>query len=122
MCMATTLSSDLLEVVTTIRKTSKELNEKMSIIDKTICDLQHEIEFGKFDVCRGYKKFRQLQDILIERRKIKDELELLHPLIAYVGTIESSVSKVHTTVINKENSFKNRKYTPRILKGELNAS
>lgn len=122
MCMATTLSFNLLETVTTIRKTSKDLNEQLSTIDKTICDLEHEIMLNKFDVCRGYKKFKQLQDALIERRQIKDEWELIQPLIAYTGTIEKKVNELHNTINERESKYENRKYTPRVLKGELNAS
>jgi len=116
MCVARDLSSNLIDVVTTIRKTSEDLNNQLSHIDKLITDIKHEIEFGKYDVFRGYKKFKQLQDALHERRIIKDECELLHPLISYIGNIEKSVDKVHTTVVNKELSYKNRKYTPRVLK------
>jgi hypothetical protein len=116
MCVARELSSNLLNTVTTIRKTSEDLNNQLSQIDKLICDIKHEIEFGKFDVFRGYKKFKQLQDTLHERRDIKNEWELIQPLIGYVGNIEKNVDKVHTTIVNKELSFKNRKYKPRVLK------
>lgn len=122
MCIAIELSSDLRDTVNTIRKTNNELNKELSQIDKLITDIKHEIEFGKFDVFRGYKKFKQLQEALHKRRIIKDEVELIEPLIRYTGSIEKSVDKVYTAVVNKELNFKNRKYTPRVLKGELNIS
>lgn len=115
MCVARELSSNLLNTVVTIRKTSDDLNKQLSQMDKLICDLEHEIEFGKFDVFRGYKKFKQLQDSLNNRRNIKNEWELIQPLISYIGNIEKNADKVHTTIVNRELSFKNRKYTPRVL-------
>lgn len=50
MCMAKTLSLNLVETVNIIREVSRKLNEQLSTLDKTIIDLQHEIEFGKFQV------------------------------------------------------------------------
>jgi len=115
MCVARELSSNLVTIITTIRKTSDDLNKQLSQMDKLICDLEHEIEFGKFDVFRGYKKIKQLQNSLNERRDIKNEWELIQPLISYIGGIEKNADKVHTTIVNRELSFKNRKYTPRVL-------
>jgi len=115
MCKAKVLSSELVNSVIAIRKTSDELNKQLSHADKIICDLQHEIEFGKFDVCKGFKKFKQLQCALIERRNIKNEWELIQPLIAYVGNIEKNVDKIHNIIIDKEIKFENRTYFPRVL-------
>ncbi len=114
MCVARELSTNLRDTVISIRKTSEELNNQLSQIDKLINDIQHEIEFGKYDVFRGYKKFKQLQNAYCERRNIKNEWELIQPLISYTGNIERNIDKVHSEVVNKELSYKNRKYTPRI--------
>ena len=121
MCVARELSSNLRDTVNIIRKTNDDLYKQLSQIDKLIIDLKHEIEFGKFDVFRGYKKFKQLQEALQQRRIIKDEVELIEPLIRYTGSIEKSVDKVYTAVVNKELGYKNRKYTPRVLKSVANS-
>lgn len=116
MCMAKTLSLNLVETVNIIREVSRELNEQLSTLDKTIIDLQHEIEFGKFDVFRGYKKLKQLQDVLIERREVKNEWELIQPLIRYTGNLEDKVNEIHNIIIEKESKHEYRQYTPRVLK------
>ena len=116
MCMAKTLSLNLVETVNMIREVSRELNEQLSTLDKTIIDLQHEIEFGKFDVFKGYKKLKQLQDVLIERREVKNEWELIQPLIRYTGNLEDKVNEIHNIIIEKESKYEHRQYTPRVLK------
>lgn len=116
MCMASELSSDLQDIINIIRKTGDVLKLELSQSDKTICDLQHEIEFGKFDVFKGYNKLKQLQETLQIRRSIKNEWELFQPLITYVDNIEKNVDKIHTKIIARESQLKNRKYAPRILK------
>lgn len=118
MCVAGDLSFNLRETVNTIRKTSEDLKKQMSEADKLVCDLQHEIEFNKFDVCKGYKKLKQLQDALQQRRIIKNEFELLQPLITYTKGIEGKINKLYDTIIYREVGVKNRKYRPRVLKND----
>jgi hypothetical protein len=87
----------------------------MSYYDKLVTDLQHKIEFGKFNVCDGYKVMKQLQEALQERRKVKDERELLEPLIRYTGTLEKKVEAIHNDISDHESRMENRKYRPRVL-------
>jgi len=121
MCVARELSTSLRDTVISIRKTAEELNQQLSQIDKIINDLKHEIEFNKYDVFRGFNKFIELQNALRQRRIIKNEWELIQPLIDYTGNIEKNIDKVHTEVVNKELSYQNRKYKPRVLKSVVNS-
>lgn len=116
MCKAKELSSNLLENISVIKETHQELSKQLSYTDKIITDLQHEIELGRFDVVRGYKKLKQLQDTLIERRKIKNEHELIQPLIAYINSIETKINELHETITYREERIVDRKYRPRVLK------
>ena len=55
-----------------------ELSEELSKYDRQRTDVEHYIEFnaGKLNACDGYKAYKMLQDVLIQRRKVKDELGL----------------------------------------------
>lgn len=47
-------------------------------------DLMHLAEFGKYNAFEGYSYFRRLGEISQERRKIKDENELLEPIVKMI--------------------------------------
>ena len=54
-------------------------------LDKQLCDLQHEIEFTPFDVQRGYKLAKQVQDLRRQRREAKDDNEVLYRMQEYLN-------------------------------------
>ena len=75
---------DWLEKVNTIQEVlsgsgnrSAELNEKLSEIDKEISDVNHYIEFGNYNACQGWRCFKMLQMLLRQRRKYKNEIQVL---------------------------------------------
>lgn len=52
----------------------KALDEEYLHIERKETDILHEIELSrKVNACDGYKKFRELKEILEKRREIKDE-------------------------------------------------
>lgn len=82
----------------------------LSDVDKEICDINHYIEFGKFNAYQGWLAFKMLKGRLQKRRKIKDELSILSQLgeckvnSAMLADIKSSICKLDT-----------REYQPRKL-------
>ena len=56
------------------------LVEEESKYDRQRTDIEHYIEFnaGKLNACDGYKAYKMLQDVLLERRKVKDELQIIN--------------------------------------------
>ena len=51
-----------------------ELNQKLSDVDKELCDLMHSIEFAeKFDMYEAWKALNKIKEIREKRRNIKDE-------------------------------------------------
>lgn len=87
-----------------------ELSKKMSKVDKEVADIQHYIEFNKLNAAEGYKAFKMLQDKLLERRVIKDDLAKFQMLASakvsdiFDGTLEKNIEDLY-----------NRTYTPRFL-------
>lgn len=56
------------------------LVEQESKYDRQKTDIEHYIEFnvGKLNARDGYKAYKLLQDVLLERRKVKDEIQMIN--------------------------------------------
>lgn len=101
-----TLSS----VATKLKCRGQVLQEELSRQDRQITDVEHYIEFniGKLNAYEGYQAYKLLQDILIKRRKVKNELHILEDFKDKVA-----IPKDIDTKINK---LKSQTYEPRELK------
>ena len=86
-----------------------ELVEEVSKYDRQKADVEHYIEFnaGKLNACDGFKAYKLLQDILVERRKVKDELQIIQSVKDTMSLSEDIEDKV------KE--LESRTYEPREL-------
>lgn len=87
-----------------------ELTAKLSQIDKEIVDIQHYIEFGKFNCYQGWICFKMLQDTLQQRRKYKNEIAILNS-IKQCKFDESSLEALSAAIVN----IQNKRYRPRAL-------
>lgn len=79
------------------------LVEQESKYDRQKTDIEHYIEFnaGKLNACDGYKAYKLLQDTLLERRKVKDELQMINVvrdrMVAEdIANIEKKVKELET--------------------------
>ena len=81
-----------------------------SIIDKSIDDILHLIEFERFNACEGYKYAKMLKDFREKRRQVKNYLEV----IGYMEkmTIEDIVNQNASKTIK---GMLQRNYNPKIL-------
>ena len=99
------------ETVAKLNCRHQALVEQESKYDRQKTDIEHYIEFnaGKLNACDGYKAYKLLQDILLERRKIKDEISIINVVrdrmeAEDIANIEKKVEELET-----------RKYEPREL-------
>lgn len=96
--------------ITSFHKEHSELSKKMSKVDQEVSDIQHYIELNSLNAAEGYKAYKMLQDKLLERRIIKDDLSKFQMLASakvsdiFDGTLEKNIE-----------DFYNRSYTPRVL-------
>ena len=96
--------------LTAFHKEHSELSQKMSKIDQEVSDIQHYIEFNKLNAAEGYMAFKMLQDKLLERRVIKDDLAKFQMLAA------AKVSDIFDGTLEKHiEALESRTYTPRVL-------
>lgn len=97
--------------IDSITKEHGELSQRLSQIDHEITDIQHYIEFNKLNAADGYKAYKLLQDKLLVRRGIKDDMTKFQILTSakvsdiFDGTLDKSLA-----------ALSNRTYTPRVLK------
>ena len=86
----------------------EELVEHLSDVDKEITDIEHYIEFGKFNCYQGWLCFKMLKNLLQQRRHIKNELQVLSRIKECKlqnGSLNSLLQNIK--------DIKNKVYTPR---------
>lgn len=89
----------------------QELLTQLKRVENEMCDVQHYIEFCNLNAAQGYKAYKMLQDILIKRRSIKNELDVLQ-IILGKRISESVVEQIQRSVARMDV----RQYEPRVLK------
>lgn len=87
-----------------------ELSDKLSNIDKEITDIEHYVELNNLNAYQGFLAYKMLQNRLRERRKIKDEIQVLSQLGSC--KIDAAMMKDVQEAIKQ---MENKTYTPRVL-------
>lgn len=87
------------------------LVEQLSKIDMEIVDIEHAAEFYNLNASQGYKLYKLLHDRRIERRKIKDELQVIN-LTLGTSINSNNMNNLEKSILGMDN----RIYTPRINK------
>jgi len=112
------LVNDLNNIVNKISDEGNKRSKDLSNIDKELTDVYHYIEFSNFDVVRGYKAYKELQDVLKKRREIKNDLKLLSNLRANIPGLD----KVNEACIISDIDVNNQNYTPRVREDLFNTT
>ena len=63
--------------------------------EKEIIDIEHVIELTTFNASKGYVLAKDIQDARIRRRALKDQNELLSPLVEVVSRWRSSQNDIN---------------------------
>ena len=103
----------LIDIVSGLRERSADLMAELSRTDKEISDIYHNIELTSFNACQGYMYCKRLQGVLRNRRRIKNEIEI----IGYVGRMrlnEDGVNQLSKSI----DGMAGRKYRTRIADQE----
>lgn len=80
-------------------------------MEREITDIYHAMEFYNLDAAKGYKLYRMMHEILIKRRKNKDEsLKIDYILAGGIKGLTNNTTKQKIDKLNK------RHYQPRALK------
>lgn len=101
---------DIANVLSHAQTRKNELLSKLSDIDKQVVDMEHYIEFGKFNAYQGYMAFKMLQNALRQRREYKNEIEML----SQVEECQVNVMAI-VKFANKISNIESKTYSPRVL-------
>ena len=106
---------EIIQIQTDIYKKVQGYTEyllgEQKINEREITDIYHYIEFSNLNAAKGFKAYKMLQDRLIKRRAIKDDLEKASIVLG-----ASAEDYMNRKVINQFDSLKERQYSPRVLK------
>ena len=109
---------DLLNFVTTTKNKKDKLFAEVGDYDKMLGDLDHELELKAMNGAKMLKWAKERKDILLERRKKKDELYILGELEKKFPNMNALYGQIKG-IINEhkrlEDNLENRFYRPRIL-------
>ena len=87
-----------------------ELVQQLSKVDQELSDVNHYIEFCNLNAAQGYKAYKMIKDRRIERRSIKNELQILEIILS------KKISETATDEIQKAIAgMDQRTYEPRVL-------
>ena len=124
------VAEEIKEIVAKLDKIddySNSLNDKLSVVDSKLQDLLHYIENNKINVLWCYRMIKEIKVLREERRKIKNDMELLSKYSEQKNKIISKENRqfLMTEIYKKEKllgkNYTNKQYTEeemkKILKG-----
>ena len=100
-----------------IQDYTENLANDLSYFDSMKCDLEHFIEHNKINSKNAYRICKEMQKVLLQRRKIKNDMELSRVMgINFNKIISNDYRKFLIAELNKTNGrlnqpYKNRVYT-----------
>lgn len=124
-----------MDIIENVRKATELLNEveeygatlfdKLSVLDSKEQDLLHYIENNRINVLWCFKMVREIKDIRLERRKVKNDMELIYKFNESKNKLASKENRPFIiTELNKraklfDAPYKNRQYTDEELRNIL---
>ena len=106
------MSSTFEEIASAINSlpSNEDLAKQLGDYNAQIVDVLHYIEFSHLDACNGYLIFKKLQDILIARRIVKEQMEVVNKL-ENCGLIIEKINAANAQA--KRSVEESRSYCPR---------
>ena len=88
-------------------------SKQLSLLDLEAQDILHRLEYSSFNVVQGYTLAKQLKDVRVRRRAVKQHQEMLQVLVSNLKGVP--FERIETKLHNKRQQLLESKYTPRIL-------
>lgn len=99
---------ELINYVTDLEKRKCIIIEEIRNTDLEVCDLNHAAEFFVLNASKGYYIYKQMHEVQIKRRMLKDELKSIEFLQSAID-----INAIRDAKRSIEN-LQNKKYKPRI--------
>ncbi len=107
---------DIENLATTLRFIIQEAPKRLeanvndvSVCDREIIDIEHVLELTNFNASEGYNYARAIQTVKKRRRRLKDEIELLTPLVEAIkeltvkqGELNRMIGEVRKVKMNHD--------------------
>lgn len=113
----TEIIDDLCKKLDKLEQYGKECSNKLSDCDKLITDIQHCLELEKLSASQIVQLGVKERDALIERRKIKNELDFIKAISEADSKVQLTVNRLYdikNAYANQLHVIKDKSYTPRI--------
>lgn len=91
MCKTLDLLNELNEVLGKIAEHGKSLNQELSLLDNCRNDIIHLIENAEVTQSKSYNIMKAFQLLSIERRAVKNEVEIMQSVIAKTSAIQPQI-------------------------------
>lgn len=89
---------------------NEDLATQLGDYNAQVVDILHYIEFSHLDACSGYLTFKKLQDVLIARRTVKEQMKIINKL-ENCGLIAEKINAANNQA--KKILEESRSYCPR---------
>lgn len=101
--------SDMNGLTKDILHRKEELFKQLHKLDDELLDIEHWIEFSRFNGVQGYMACKELKDCRLRRRTVKNEIQVLDIILG------KNIEKIIGEEIQKRISeMDNRSYKPRV--------
>ncbi|MBM7111569.1 hypothetical protein SAM19_04989 [Brevibacillus laterosporus] len=80
MCRTVELANVLVDTLNELVSIEEVSSQQLSILDKQLSEAYHDLETLTFNASQGYKIAKHIQEILHERRKVKNEFSCIQSL------------------------------------------
>lgn len=114
MCVAKEYSSILIKLYEEIEHDYQRYCEEQSEYDKSLNNMLHKLESETFSASTGYKMAKEIKEIMMRRRIVKNEVEALTSLRQQINYIKPT--NIKTKIAKIEEMQSKREYTPRKTK------
>lgn len=99
--------SQMKDAISSWDDTKAILDEEVKANKAEMCDMYHYIEFNDLNASDGFKAYKKFQEILRNRRRIKDSIE-------YINSIDSEMNSIKNIFSSIDDKFSNRQYASRV--------
>ena len=113
------LKEDISNLISNIRNIEEEYTkvldkyaEDASVADKKQEDILHYLEFNNLNTVAAYRLVKELQEVRKERRKAKDNIDLLHKISLRLR-FNNRDENVYKILESKEQQVRSRSYKTR---------
>ena len=113
--------TEITEFFISVDENIADLNKQLSIKEGEQEDLLHEVELSKLNAIEMMNLCKRLKNTRVERRKIKNNLQLLKTIkplsdTYYKKGINAEIVQTIKNIESLENVWRDRSYVPRVLK------